>query len=153
MPVTPRVISFAAAAWPPSIENRVRSTNSPGSGAPVRPETASNAASFRRDGHVVGRAEDQPDPLVAEVGEMRVGLLHRDRVVGRDARKVEMVGGRVHEHDRQPKLEQPRVVLVRRVGLGVLAAGEDHPRHLPLEQHLDVLRLRHAARCGCRARR
>ena len=84
---------------------------------------------------------------------MRVGLLHRDGVVGRDARKIEVVGRRVHEHDRQPQLEEPRVVLVRRVGLRVLAAGEDHPRDLALEQHLHVLRLGHAARCACTAPR
>ena len=39
-------------------------------------------------------------------------------------------------------------MLVWRVGLRVLAAGEDHPRDLALEQHLDVLGLRHAARAG-----
>ncbi len=93
---------------------------------------------------MIGRAEDQAEPLVAEGGEVRVGLLHRDGVVGRDAREVEVLGGGVHEHDRQAKLQQPLVVLVRRVGLGVLPAGKDHSRHLPLEQHLDVLGLGHA---------
>ena len=98
---------------------------------------------------MVGRPEDEPDPLVAERGEMGVGLLHGDGVVGRDAREIEVLGGRVDEHDGQAQLQQARVVLVRRVGLGVLAAGEDHPRDLPLEQHLDVFRLGHAA--GARA--
>ena len=132
----------------------MRSTNSSGSGAPpTRERDALERRELAPRRHVVGRAEDQADPLVAERGEMGVGLLHRDGVVGRDAREVEMVGGGVHEHDRQPQLEQPRVVLVRRVRLGVLAAGEDHPGDLALEQHLDVLRLGHAARCACTAPR
>ena len=148
IPVTPWPISRGAAACPPSSEKRVRSTSSAAAAAGRR-AISSNAASFRSEGHVVRRAEDQADPLVAEVGKVRVGLLHRDGVVGRDAREVEVLGGRVDEDDRQPQLQQARVVLVRRVGLGVLAAGEDHPGDLALEQHLDVLGLRHAA--GARA--
>jgi len=40
-------------------------------------------------------------------------------------------------------------VVVGGVGLGVLAAGEDHAGDLALEQHVDVLGLRH--RAGARA--
>ena len=80
---------------------------------------------------------------------MRVGLLHRDRVVGRDPGEVEVLGGGVHEHDRQTQLQKPRVVVVRSVGLGVLPAREHHSRNLALEQHLDVLGLGHAP--GARA--
>ena len=95
---------------------------------------------------MVGRPEDQADALVPEIGEVRVRLLHRDRVVGRDAGEVEVVCRRVDEHDGEAQLQQPRVVLVGRVRLRVLAAGEDHPRDLSVEEHLDVLGLRHAAR-------
>ena len=95
---------------------------------------------------MVGRPEDEADPLVAKRRQMAVGLLHRDGVVRRDARKVQVLGGGVDEDDRQAQLEQPQVVVVRRVGLGVLAAGEHHARHLPLEEHLDVLGLGHAPR-------
>ena len=154
MPVTPRPMSFVAAAWPPSSENRVRSTSSSASADRVAPDAArSNAASLRRDGTWSRRPEDQPDALVTEVGEVRVRLLHRDRVVGRDPREVEVVSSGIHEHDRQPQLEEPRVVVVRRVGLGVLAAGEDHSRDLPLEQHLDVLAPPTCFPCACRAPR
>ena len=83
---------------------------------------------------------------------MTVGLVHRDGVIRRDARKVEVLGCRVDQHDRQAELQEARVVLVRRVGLGVLAAGEDHPGHLPLEEHLHVLRLRRAAGPGAQDR-
>ena len=58
---------------------------------------------------------------------MRVRLLHRDRVVGRGAGEVEVVCRRVDENDGEAQLQQPRVVLVGRVRLRVLAAGEDHP--------------------------
>ena len=107
---------------------------------------------FPQGRHVVGRPEDQADPLVAQIGEVRIRLLHRDRVVGRDSREVEMLRRGVDEDDRQAQLQQPRVVVVRRVGFRVLSAREDHPRHLPLEQHLDVLGLRHAARAGAEDR-
>ncbi len=95
---------------------------------------------------MVGRPEDEPDPLVSERGQMAVGLLHRHRVVGRHAGEVEVLGGGVHEHDGQAQLQEACVVLVRRVGLGVLAAGEDHAGNLPLEEHVDVLRLGQGAR-------
>ena len=64
-----------------------------------------------------------------------------------------MLGGGVDQHHRQAQLQQALVMLVRRIGLRVLATGEDHPGDLTLEQHLDVLGLRHAARYACRARR
>ena len=96
--------------------------------------------------HVVRRPEDQPDPFVPQRGEVSVRLLHGDGVVRGDAREVEVLGGRVHEHDRQAQLQQPQVVVVRRVRLGVLAAREDHAGDLALQQHVDVLGLGHAAR-------
>ena len=76
---------------------------------------------------MVGRPQDEADPLVAEVSEVGVGLLHGDGVVGRGAREGEVLGGGVDEHDRQAQRQQALVVLVGRVGLRVLAAGEDHP--------------------------
>ena len=45
----------------------------------------------------------------------------------------------------QAALGEPAVVAVRRVGLGVEPAGEDHARDLLLEQEVDVVRLGHAA--------
>jgi len=96
--------------------------------------------------HVVGRPEDQADAVMSEVGEVRVRLLHRDRVVGRDAREVEVVCRRVDENDGQAQLQEPHVVLVGCVRLCVLTAGEDHARDLSVKEHLDVLGLRHAAR-------
>ena len=39
-------------------------------------------------------------------------------------------------------------MIVAGIGLGVLAAGEHHPGHLALEQHVDVLGLGHAAGAG-----
>ena len=51
--------------------------------------------------HVVGGTENEPDPLVAEVRQVCVRLLHRDGVVSRDARKVEVLGGCVDENDRK----------------------------------------------------
>ena len=52
-----------------------------------------------------------------------------------------MLGGGVDQHDRQTQLEQARVVVVRGVRLGVLAAAEDHAGDLPLEQHVHVVGL------------
>ncbi len=51
MPVTPRAISRAAAAWPPSSEKRVRSTRSGSTALPVaRKAVSSKATNLRRDG-------------------------------------------------------------------------------------------------------
>ena len=77
-------------------------------------------------------------------------LLHRDRVVARDAREAEAVDRGVDQHRRQVALGQPRVVLVVGILLGVEPAGEDDARDLLLEQQLDVVRLADAAR-GLRA--
>ncbi len=96
--------------------------------------------------HVVGRPEDQADALVARARRRcpyACSIATASSVETRG--KSRCVGRRIHEHDRQAQLQQPRVVLVRRVRLGVLAAGEHHPGDLPLEQHLDVFGLRHAA--------
>ena len=90
---------------------------------------------------MVERPENEADSLMAERHEMPVCLLHRNGVVGRHGREVEVLRRRVDENDGQAQLQQPRVVIVRRIGLGVLAAGEDHAGHLPLEQHVDVLGL------------
>ena len=149
MPVAPWAISRVAAAVASLERELVRSTRSAANSWPFpRSCAASNAASFRSEGTWSGGPRISPIRSVAQVGEVRVGLLHRDGVVGRDARKIEVLRGGVDEHDRQAKLQQPCVVLVRRVGFGVLPAGKDHPRHLPLEQHFDVLGLRHAAGSG-----
>ena len=50
----------------------------------------------------------------------------------------------------QPALEEPVVVLVRGVRLGVVAAREDHAGDLLVDQHRDVVGLGQAAR-GARA--
>jgi hypothetical protein len=49
---------------------------------------------------MVGWPEDEPDPLVAQVGEMTVGLLHRDRVVRRHPREVKVLRSGIDEDDR-----------------------------------------------------
>ncbi len=54
---------------------------------------------------------------MAERDQVAEGLFHRDRVVGGDAREVEVVARGVHQHDRQADVEQPEVVLVGGVGL------------------------------------
>ena len=92
-------------------------------------------------GHVVRRSEDDADALVAKGSQVGEGLLDGDRVVGGDGREAEVRDGRVDQHDRHAALVQLDEVLVRRVRLGVGATGEDHARHLLLEQHADVLRL------------
>jgi hypothetical protein len=47
----------------------------------------------------------------------------------------------VHENCRQVEIAQPRVVVVRGILLGVLPADEDDPRHLLLEEQVDVIGL------------
>ncbi len=101
-------------------------------------------------GHVVGRPEHQPDPPVAQRDQMADRLLHRHRVVAADLREAELRNRRVHQHRRNTPLEQQLVVPVRRIGLRVQPAEEDHTGDLLLEQQLDVVRLGHAAR-GLRA--
>ncbi len=56
-----------------------------------------------------------------------------------------MFHGRIDQDDRNAALMQLHEVLVRSVGLGCGAATEDHTRHLLLEQHPDILGLRHTA--------
>ena len=73
-------------------------------------------------------------------------LLHRRRVVARDRRESESVDRRVHEHRRQLQLDEPRVVVVVHVGLRVGAAREDDARDLLVQEELDVVGLRDAAR-------
>ena len=51
----------------------------------------------------------------------------------------------VDEHRRAGRARRAGVVAVRRVGLGVQAAGEHDARHLLLEEQVDVVRLGHAA--------
>ena len=125
----------------------------PGSRHLVRGERDARALHDRMGGgdlavrrHVVGRSGEHADPRVAEREEVPEGLLDGDRVVARDPREPEALDRRVDQHRRQLQLGEARVVAVRRVLLGVQAAGEHDPRDLLLEQQLDVLRLRHAAR-------
>jgi hypothetical protein len=91
--------------------------------------------------NMVRRPENQPDPLVTQRRQVPVRLVHCRRVIRRDPRKIQVLGRRVDEYDRQTQLQKARIVLVRRVGFGVLAAGKHHAGHLSLEQHLNVLRL------------
>jgi len=93
--------------------------------------------------HVVLGAEDQPDPLVAQRPQMAVRLAHRDPVVGRDGREADVVDGRVDEHGGQSALGHPVVVLVLSVALRVVAAGEDDPGDVLLQQHVHVVALGH----------
>jgi hypothetical protein len=85
------------------------------------------------------------DALVAERGQVAEGLLDGDRVVGGDPREVQVLGRGVHQHHRQPQLQQPQIVLVRGVRLGVMAPGEHDSGDLLLQQHLHVVRLGQAA--------
>ena len=57
---------------------------------------------------------------------------------------AEPVDAGVDEDRRQAALGQPAIVPVRRVGLGVQAAGEDDARDLLLQQQVDVVGLGHA---------
>ncbi|MDX6409091.1 MAG: hypothetical protein QOE13_2162 [Gaiellaceae bacterium] len=54
---------------------------------------------------MVGRPEDQPNAFMAQVREMTVGLLHRDRVVRGNPREVEVLRGGIDEHDRKAQLQ------------------------------------------------
>ena len=80
---------------------------------------------------------------MAEGDEVLHRLLGSDDVVARDAWEVEPVDRRVDQHDRHAALAELGVVAVRRLGLGVQAAGEDHARDLLLEEEVDVGRLGH----------
>ncbi|CPU64773.1 Uncharacterised protein [Mycobacteroides abscessus] len=95
---------------------------------------------------MVGRAEEQADPLVAEGQHVAQRLVHGDEVVARDAGEVEVLDGRVHQHDGQAELLEPAEVRVVGLALGVEAAREDHARHVLPQEQVDVLGLRHAAR-------
>jgi len=64
---------------------------------------------------------------VAEVGQVRVSLLHCDGIVSRDAREGEVLGGGVHEHHGQAQLQEALVMPVGRVGLRVLAPAKIIP--------------------------
>ena len=81
--MTPRSMSRAAAAWPPSIENMARATVLVGQPSPA---TARAAAELARRRHVVGRARARrPIRSWPERHEVAVRLLDGDRVVGGDA--------------------------------------------------------------------
>ena len=113
---------------------------------PARAATASRGApSLRRDG--TWSVGPSSRPIRVWPSEMQVAhrLLDGDRVVARHAREAEPLDRRVDQHGRQPPLGEPRVVLVRRVLLGVQAAGEHDARHLLLEQQVDVVGLGDAA--------
>ena len=152
-PVTPCRSSRVVAAWPPSRENSACSTGASrrrGRDGGVLGERGELAA--RR--HVVGRTGDQADPLVAERGQVGIGLPGRGHVVGGHAREVQPVDRRVEQHRRNaPRTQQP-VVVVRGALLGVVTAGEHHPGDVLVEQHADVVGLRQAARrAGAQHRR
>ena len=153
MPVTPRRISRVAAAWPPSIEKIACSTEPPSSRDPGRGGASPGTRpACGADGHVVGRAEHQADPVWPSDEQVPVRLVDGDRVVDDDTREAESVDRRVDQHHRQAALGEPAVVLVLGVGLGVEAAGEDDAGDLLLEQHVHVVGLGHARRrCGCTA--
>ena len=91
---------------------------------------------------------------MAEREQVAHRLLDGHGVVARDPREAEALDRRVDEDGRQLALGQPGVVVVRRVLLGVQAAGEDDARDLLLEQQVDVVRLGDAAgRLGAQDRR
>ena len=142
---TPRASSRVAAACPPSSEKRVRSTSSTRREAPTR---RADVTSTPRACAATARGRAGPGAGRSARGRARRGGLSPARWrPRRRTRRAGSRGGRrgVDEHGRQPQLQQPRVVVVRRVRLGVLAAGEDDARDLLLEQQLDVVGLGHAA--------
>src|SRR5207248_6715787 len=94
--------------------------------------------------YVVGGPQDQPDPLVAERGQVPVRLVDRVGVVGADAGEAEILEGRVDQYGGQPALVQPVVVVVVGGRLRVQATGEDHAGDVLVEQHLDVVGLGYA---------
>ena len=63
----------------------------------------------------------------------------RNRVVRRNLREGQVVAGGVDEDDRQCPLAQQPIVLVGRVSLREVAAGEDHARCMLVQQHVDVV--------------
>ncbi len=79
---------------------------------------------------------------VAEGDEMVECLLSGHRIVARHGGEVEPRGCGVDEDDRQVALGEARIVPVRGILLGVHPPGENHPRHLLVEQQVDVGRLR-----------
>jgi hypothetical protein len=89
---------------------------------------------------------EEADPCVAERVEVAHRLLDGHGVVARDVREAEPVDAGVDEDRRQLALGQAAIVAVRRVGLGVEAAGEDDARHAPAGGAGRRSRLGHAAR-------
>ncbi len=73
---------------------------------------------------MVGGAEHEADPLVAEGGQVAPGLFDGDGVVAGDGGEAEAGDGGVHQDDGDVALGELAVVVVRGVGLGVQAAGE-----------------------------
>ena len=103
---------------------------------------------------MVGRAEQESDPCVAERQEVPHRLLDGDRVVARDAGKAEAFDRRVDQDGRQLASRQAGVVVMAGVLLGVEPAGEDDSRDLLLEEQVDVVGLRDpAGRLGAEDRR
>ncbi len=86
-------------------------------------------------------SQHQPDAPVAERAEMTVRLAHRDRVVRRDRGEPDALDRRVHQHRRKPSLPQSPVVFVVGVGLRVQSPGEDHARHVLVQQHVHIVGL------------
>ena len=96
--------------------------------------------------HVIFRAEQQADALVAERGQVTERLARRREVVGGDAGELEAVDRGVDQHDRHAPAAQQPVVIVRRGHLGEVTAGEHHARRVLVQQHVDVVGLGQPAR-------
>jgi hypothetical protein len=91
--------------------------------------------------HVILRAEQQADAVVAERGEVVEGLARSGEVVAGNAGELEAVDGGVDDHYRHAPGAQHPEVIVRGGDLGAVSAGEHHPRGVLVEQHVDVVGL------------
>ncbi len=84
-------------------------------------------------------AEDHPYLFVTQGLKVVERLLSGDGVIGRHLGEGQVVTGSVDQDDRQRPLAQQLVVDVGGVGLGEVAAGEDHARSMLVQQHVDVV--------------
>ena len=64
-------------------------------------------------GHVILRADEQTNLLVAKRGQVGIGLPRGGHVVGGGARETQVVDRRVEQHRRDAAATQQPVVLVR----------------------------------------
>lgn len=88
---------------------------------------------------MAGRTEREPDPPMAQRGQVDECLLDRDSVVGGHLGHPQVLVGGVDQDDRDPSLAQRPTVLGPRVGKA--GADEDDAADVLLQQHLDVVRL------------